>query len=686
MFKFNNFYYHKEHLLMVIRKFQSVFLRIFGMKVIALIINLLLFFQLFSQTEEAEVLVTIDRKNISTEEFIHVYRKNNSKPFPTDKSSLKVQLNKFINFKLKVIEAENRGFDKSDNFITEFSNYKKQLAEPYLVDNEIFEKLSLEAYQRIKYEIRVSHILVKVNKFASPEDTLIAYKKAMNIKRRLINSESFENVAREASDDPSAVRNGGDLWYVRAFQTPYKFENYIFKGAKNRISAPLRTKYGYHIIKIVDRRLNPNKYKVAHIMISVAKNVDKQQENSAKKKIDSLYRLVLQTEDFAQLALKYSDDKGTATNKGELPWFGTGKMSHEFENAAFNLKQNGDISKPVRTQHGWHIIKKIDRQKIPMYKQMQDQIKKMVLNSDRYKICEQSFIKRFQRENNFLENKELSIFYATVDSTIFEKKWNLSYFIDLDNVLFVIGNKKYTKYDFAKALEKNQKNMFPIPIKNYVNQQYEEFRNKKIIEFEINSLSRKNKSYKYLVNEFHDGMLLFEIMEKEVWEKAKNDTSGLKRFYKKNIERYNKLFTADISVYKFENGTDIRKLKKYFEKYKKKIVTDSLLALKVSKSIRKELKFENNFKAEEGTNDIFNSVVAEYRSGSLYPNQKLIILEKHNALVYLNTAIMKTKKSWKNFRGDVIFDYQDYLDSKWIKNLRLKYKITINEKVLNSML
>jgi len=656
------------------------------MKFILLIINILLIFSLFGQTQDDEILMSINGKKISKEEFIYVYNKNYSKPLPVNKDSLKAQIDKFINFKLKVIEAQSQGFDKSEKFTCEFSDYKKQLAEPFLVDNEIFEKLSIEAYQRIKYEVRLSHILVKVSEFASPEDTLIAYNKAMNLKRRLLDSESFENVAKEASDDPSAVINGGDLWYVQAFQTSYKFENYIFKGVKNRISAPLRTKYGYHIVKIIDRRLNPGKYKVAHIMVSVHRNDDKQQENRAKKRIDSLYRLVSGGEDFSKLAKKYSDDKGTAADEGKLPWFGTGKMSHEFEIAAFNLKQNEDISKPVRTEYGWHIIKRIDRQKIPDYNQMQDQIKMMVSKSDRHEICEQNIIKQFQKENSFLENKELNIFYTIVDSTIFEKKWRIPDFIDLDDILFVIVNKKYTKYDFAKSLEKNQKYMFPIPVDNYINQQYEEFRNKKIIEFKLNSLIKKNKTYKHLVDEFHDGILLFEIMEKEVWEKAKNDTIGLKKYYKKNIERYNKLYTSDISIFKFEEGTDTKKLKKYFAKYKKKALNDSLLALKVSKSIKKEVKFKNRFKAEEGSNNLFDQVVAEFRAGNLQTEKKLIVLENYNSLVYLNTAIEQTKKSWKNFKNDVISDYQYYLNSKWIKKLRAKYKIVINENVFNSML
>ncbi len=656
------------------------------MKLIVLLLSLSLFFPLLGQLDNDEILLTIDRKNISKDEFIHIYNKNNAKPLQTNKNSLKTQIDKFIIFKLKVIEAENRGLDRKKQFIREFSKYKNQLAKPFLVDSETFEKLSLEAYQRVKYEVKVSHILVKVSEFALPEDTLIAHQKAMNIRLRLLEKESFENVAKETSDDPTAVRNGGDLWYVQAFQTPYKFENYLYRGTINRISTPLRTKFGYHIIKIVDRRLNPGKYKVAHIMVSLAKNADEQQEKRAKMKIDSLYRLVVSGENFAQLAIKYSDDKGTALNKGELPWFGTGKMSHEFENVAFSLKINEEISKPVRTENGWHIIKKMDQQKIPSYNKMQDQIKNMVSNSDRHSICEQNFIRQFKKENNFTENRELGILYTAVDSTIFENKWNLTNFIDLDNVLFVIGNKKYTQYDFAKSLEKNQKNMFPIPIINYVDRQYEEFRNKKIIEFEIKSLKQKNRFYKYLVNEFHDGMLLFEIMEKEVWGKAKKDTSGLKRFYRKNIEKYNNFYTSDISVFKFEIGTDIKKLKKYFVKYKKKAFADSILAIVVSKSVKKEFQFKNRFIAEENSNDIFTTIAKDYRSGNLQPDQKIIILENDNALVYLNTSIIKTKKPWERFRTVLSSDYQDYIEDRWIKRLKLKYKITINEKVLNSML
>ncbi len=653
------------------------------MKKIIFIINLLLGFQLIGQSQEAETLVVIDGKNISAEEFIYLYEKNNSKPLPKNSDSLKTQLNKFINYKLKVFEAEKRGFDKSEKFISAFTNYKKQLAEPFLLNAETFEKLALEAYQRTKYEIRVSHILVKVNEFAAPEDTLIAYNKAMNLKIRLVNTESFENVAKEASDDPSAAQNGGDLWFVKAFQTPYKLENHIFNDTKNVISSPIRTKYGYHIIKITDRRPNPGKYKVAHIVIYTPKNISEQESKRLKKRIDSLYQRLLQGDDFAKLALKYSEDKGTANNKGELPWFGTGFMSHEFENAAFGLKQNGNISKPVQTENGWHIIKRIDQQKVPEYKQMKDQIKKMILKSDRFKICEQNMISRFKKENNFSENKELGIFYTAVDSTIFEKKWIIPALIDLNDVLFKIGSKEYTKYDFAESLEKNQKMMFPIPIENYVNQQYEKFRDTKIIEFGINILSRENKLYKNLVNEFHDGMLFFEIMETEVWEKAKNDTIGIKNFYKQNIEKYNKNLSANISIFKFENSTDLKKLKKYFQKYKKLAVSDSLLAVTVSKSVKRKFKFKNKLIAEEGSNPVFDLVIDEYRTGK--PQQKIIILEKQKVLVFLNTPIAKTKKPWQSYKTQLITDYQHYIDEKWTKRLRSKYIISINEKALNSI-
>ncbi|OQY01781.1 MAG: hypothetical protein B6I20_07405 [Bacteroidetes bacterium 4572_117] len=655
------------------------------MKFIALIINLLLFFQLVGQTGDGIILVTIDNENITKEEFVKVYNKNNSKSLSDNKDSLKIQLGQFINFKLKVLEAKDKGMDKTREFISELSEYKQQLAKPFLFDNTSFENLSFEAYQRTKHEVRASHILVRINEFASPEDTLAAYKKAVHLKSRIINGESFKDVASKTSDDPSAVRNGGDLWYVKAFQTPYKFENYLYNGVINKISAPIRTKYGYHIIKITDKRPNPGKLKVAHIMVSVSPKKDSLQIDKAKLRIDSIYQMATQGVDFAELALKYSEDKGTAANKGELPWFGTGGMSHEFENAAINLNRNGNISKPVLSQYGWHIIKKISRQAVPNYEQMQDQIKKMVSNSDRYDICVQNMIKRVQRENNFLENKELDIFYLAVDSTIFEGKWKLPEFIELEPILFVIGDKKYSKYDFAKHLEENQRKMFPIPIKNYVNQQYDEFKNKKIIDFEFNSLSNKNTKYKNMVNEFHDGILLFEIMEKEIWEKAKNDTLGLKQFYKKNLDKYNKFYSADISIFNFGTDTDVKKLKKDFEKYKKKGLNDSLVSLKIKETIDNEFLFIKRFVADENNNNAFKRVVAQLKSGEISSKQKTIIFEEYYNMVYLNTPIAKTKKSWKEYKGILISDYQDYLDNKWIKELRLKHKITIHPKALKSM-
>ena len=681
---FNLFFSFLIYLLKTTGKIQAGVSQMVNLKVIISVIFLIPFLQVFAQDNNDEVLVRINERNITADEFVYFHKINNTYPLGNNKDTLTEQINQFIDIELNVAEAERKGYERAAQFINTFDDYKEHLAETFFVNSESFEKLSQEAYQRIKYEVRASHILIKLSKYASPEDTLIAYEKAMNIKRRLIDTEKFENVALEASDDPKAVLNGGDLWYVGVFKMPYEVENYLFKAAKNTISDPIRSEQGYHIVKIVDRRRNPGRIKVAHIMVSLAKNASKEQEQKAKKRIDSLYLAALKTGDFSGLALKYSDDRGSSSNNGELSWFQSGDMPHKFETVAFGLQRKGEISKPVRTEYGWHIIKKIDQQKIAEYAVIKDQIRNKICKSDRYRICKQNIIRQMQKKYHFKENNELNILYTVVDSTIFEKRWRIPFLIDLDGDLFEIAGKKFTKNDFAKWLEQNQKNILPGSVEKYVNKQYEIYKNRKLVEFAINELSKNNEAFILQINNFYDGWMLYKLMEKEA-HKTKGDTLKLKQFYNQNIDKYNKKYSANISVFSFENGTDIKRLKKYFEKYKKQNFANNQLAARVSKSVRKELQFKSSYNAEEGEDDVFDKLVAAYRNGNLSAKQKVFILEEQNTLIYLNTPIKITKKPWTFYKELLINDYQNYTYKQKVKNLRSIYSISINERVLENL-
>ncbi len=651
---------------------------------IKMLVLFILLFVSSNLSAQNDVLLVIDYHKYTVDDFLSVYNKNNEEPLPGNIDLLKKEVDKFVDLKLKIIEAENMGLDKTDDFIKEYNKYKRELADPFLIDKQKFKRLTTQAYQRIKKEVRVSRILIRLSPYAAPEDTLIAYQKAMNIRLRLAESERFDNVAKEVSDDPTAAYNGGDLGYVHVFDTPYDFENLIYRAEPNRLSQIVRTNLGYEIFKVKGYRSNPGMIKVAHIMVSVPANANKEELDRAKSKIDEVYNKLLLGEQFEDLVKKYSDDVG-ADNSGELPWFGTGEMEPDFEKASIGLHKS-EFSKPVKTKYGWHIIKKIDQQPVPEYEFMLDQISKAIRESDRYEICKQNIVRKYKKQFNFKDNKNISGFYDLVDSTlIFEGKWQAPPMFMMHEVLFKIGDKEFNKQNFIEFLVSNQRKMYPVPLKNYINMQYEQFKNKEILAFAYNQLAKNNNEYKKLISEFHDGILLFKFLEKEVWQKAQNDTLALINYYKKNINKYNK-YSADISVFKYAPDMNIKKMKKYFTKYKKQHIKDDLLAKVVSKSSKSNFEFVGNYQAEEGNDEVFDLVMNEFHLSKISSKQKIIILPDSKTLVYLNSAITRTQKPWTAFKSELIEDYQKNLEKTLSVNLRNKHSVKINEEVLKSLL
>lgn len=322
----------------------------------ACISGLLMLFlsNVFSQQDP--ILMTINDVAITKSEFERIYYKNN-RDSVHDEKAIKDYLELFINFKLKVIEAKKLGLDTLPTFKQELQSYRKQLSDPYFVDKETEEKLLKEAYERKKWRIRTSHILIKVSENASPADTLAAYNKAMEIKKRIDKGEDFAKLAMEYSEDDASKLNGGDIGYLTVFTTVLPYENAVYSLKVGEVSNPIRSQYGYHIIKVTDRKENPGEVKVAHIMVLVPRDAKEEDITKAENKINEIYQKLQQGEDFAKLAIEYSDDKASGKRGGDLPWFGTGRMVPEFESVAFETKI-GEYSKPFRTAFGYHIIKK----------------------------------------------------------------------------------------------------------------------------------------------------------------------------------------------------------------------------------------------------------------------------------------------------------------------------------------
>lgn len=625
----------------------------------------------FAQTEE--VLLTIGDNEILKEEFVRIYEKNKTNLSTGEVTSLDDYLDLFINFKLKVFEAEKLGLDTLSNFIKEFEGYKKQLARPYLLDEKANTQVIKEAYERMQQEVRASHILIKLAENATPEDTAEAYVKALGIQRRVLNGEAFDVVAKGSSDDPSVKNNGGDLGYFTVFQMIYPFENVVYNSKIGEISNPVRTRYGYHIVKLTDKRKASGKVKVAHIMIATPRGSEATVVEEKKKLSNEIYHRLKQGEDFKELAMEFSDDKGSARNGGELPWFGIGRMVKEFEKAAFALSVNGEISKPIQTGFGWHIIKRIDRQEILSFEEEEADIIRKVGKDKRAEVARRELINKLKKEYCFVERT--ANIPVEFDSTQNVYTLKLKYLESdrlLTDTLFTFFSKTYLEKDFVGYVKNKskKKDISAYQYKLY----YDDFIDEKILEVEESRLEEKYPEYKYLLKEYHDGMLLFEITDQEIWSKAIEDSVGLEAYYKENKKNYMWGERWEGSIYK---------------------CSDEIIASKVAKIINKSSfgrKVTNKDLLEKFNVDSENVVIETdiYSKGENKIIDKLVWKENLDD-INTNTHLIKgeiVKPQVKNLdeaKGAVISDYQDYLDKKWIENLRLQYNIKVNDSVLSSI-
>ena len=641
------------------------------------------------------VLLTVGNSKVTKSEFEKIYEKNNPKEEHT-KESLEKYLELYINFKLKVKEAEELGMDTAAAFREELKGYRKQLAQPYLTDKDVNEKLLREAYDRLQWDVRASHILVKLGENALPKDTLEAWNKIIKIRNRILKGEDFNKVAKEPgiSDDPSAKENGGDLGYFTAMQMVYPFESAAYTTKVGEISMPVRTRYGYHIIKVVDKRQAQGEILVGHIMVKAPMGMPANDSINAKNKIDELYAKLQKGGDFAELAKEYSDDKPSAKKGGELPWFGTNRMPLEFEQASFALTQNGAYSQPVKTRYGWHIIKRLDKKTVPSFEEMRNELKTKVTRDSRSQQGRQSLIARLKNEYKFTEATKkkgffkktitfpaLDEFNTKVDSTFFEGKWDSKKAAGLNKPMFTLNGKTYTQADFTKYLETHQsKRQKPADKKNdeavreLVAGMYKQWVDDEIIAYEESRLEQKYPDFKALMQEYRDGILLFELTDKKVWSKAVKDTSGLKEFYEKNKENYKWDERADVSIYTAANAKIAGEVRKMLAKNK----TEKQILEAINKSSQLNLQVDSRI-FQKGENSL---VDASWNPGispdKVQENGKV-------AIVVVHKLLKPEVKSFNEAKGVVTADYQNHLEKEWLDSLRKKYTVSVDRNVLETI-
>lgn len=631
----------------------------------------------FSQNSE-KILLTIGDEKVTSEEFLRIYNKNNNIENQIDPKTIDEYLELFINFKLKVLEAESLGMDTLSSFINELAGYREQLTKPYLRDDSFDDLLIEEAYERTKYEVNASHIMVRLDEFAPPKDTLIAYEKIMSIRQRLLDGEPFEVVAKATSDDPSAQQNGGNLGYFSAFRMVYPFENAAYTTPIGKISMPVRSKYGYHIVKVLDKRPSLGSVQVAHIMVATPQSMPRAQQEEAKNKAISIYERIQNGEDFAELARNESDDKGSGRNDGVLRWFSTGQMVPEFEKASFELKEIGEISKPIRTDYGWHIIKLIDKKPVPQFEELKSDLAQRIKRDQRSKVGQEVFIEKLKKEYNFSENlNALSEFYSAVDSSIFINQWDPAKASNLKGTLFTLNGKEFNQAEFTHYLKSNKAPGKPIRIDVYVNNVYKDFVNSSIISYEKSRLETKYPEFRYLMEEYHDGILLFDLTDKMVWSKAVEDTVGLQKFYEENKTNYMWGERLDATIFTFEDESTLHSSLKLFRKALKKDYSAEYIKKAICDTLDC-LSYESG-KYEKGDNNIIDKV--NWGTGINWPIKD----EGKTKLVMVRKVLSPEPKKLDEAKGIITADYQNFLEKEWIKELRTKYEITVNQEVLSEV-
>lgn len=632
----------------------------------------------FAQIGDNSTLLTVGGDVVTRGEFMTIYKKNNSAPTAI---SVTDYLDLFINFKLKVKEAKDLGLDTAKTFSSELRGYRKQLATPYLTDKEVNDKLLTEAYDRSKKDVRAAHILIKCDAEALPKDTLIAYKKALSLRDRVLKGEDFNKLAEQFSDDPSSKENKGDLGYFTVFNMVYPFETAAYSTQKGQVSMPVRTRFGYHLIKVEDMRDAQGTIHTAHIMVKLPKDAKQADIDAAKLKIDEVYTKLKAGEKFDDLAAKYSDDKASAKKGGELPWFGTGRMVPEFETAAFKLNADGDYSEPILTQYGWHIIKRLEKKGVASFDDVKVEFKSKIGKDSRAEKSKTSLVNKIKAEASFKEDRKMLLdFNKAIDSTIYDGNWKTDKAAALTKVIFNLGNKNYTQADFAKFIATRQtKRAKDVSIQSLVNTMYDKFVEESALTYEDSQLESKYPAFRDLLNEYRDGMLLFEITDKKVWSKAVEDTLGLKGYYDANKNNYMWGERADVTIFKFANKEVAERFRKYMKKNAKNNPTNDQILKEMNKTSQLDLQIEEGIYSKKDNETVDKvSWVAGTMSADIDAEKSIII-------VRVNKVLAPSPKSIAEARGLITADYQNYLEKEWITQLRKKYTVTVDKAVLDTI-
>ena len=631
-----------------------------------------------AQNADKEVLFTIDDKPYYTDEFTRVYKKNIDLVKDESQKDLDQYLDLFVGYKLKINKANKLGLQNGQAYQSELSSYRANLSKNYSTDSKVTKELVDEAYSRYLKEIKASHILFLVAENASAEDTLKAYKKAQEVRAKALKGEKFEDLAVAFSEDPSAKENKGELGYFSAFRMVYPFETAAYTTKKGEVSKITRTRFGYHIIKVEDVRDNRGELTVAHIMILKPQGSNADDIAKARTTIQDIYQKLKQGENFESLAQQFSQDKSSASKGGVLNQFGAGQLSsEEFEEAAFALKNTNDYSAPVESNFGWHIIKLVEKHPVKSFEEMQADLENKISRDERSRLIANSVNEKLRKKYSVKRNEKM---YAAVSKAVTEKVYTNAWELPKDqkpfegNLATINGQKNLSGMDFLNFINIQQRGENLIkPVKKLVDSKYQEFKDIELNKYFDENLEKEFPEFAAVMEEYRDGLLLFDLMEKEIWEKAKNDTLGLQAFYDAHKQNYKWENRVDAEVFSSTKEEVAKKAQKYLKSgksgayIKEKLNTKGAVQIMSNEGIFDE----NSDKLPKGKKE--NGISEVIKEGDYYYVMKI------------NKRLETAPKTLEEAKGKVINDYQQYLEQKWVSDLKQEFKININQPVFEKV-
>ena len=621
----------------------------------------------------AQTLFTIDNVPVTRDEFLRAYNKNNMARKPTEKS-YREYLDLYVRYKLKVRAAFDARLDTLPAQRSELQSFRSQVAESYLKDDTSLARLVKEAFERSQKDIRLSHILIPLPKNPTPADTLKAYEKAQIAYEALRKGKKFSEVAMQYSEDPSVKTNGGDIGYITVFTLPYELENLAYSTAPGHFSKPFRTRGGYHIFRNDGERKALGRIRVAQILLAFPPSATNVIRESVRHKADSIYSLLTHGADFASLARTCSGDNLSYQAGGELPEFGIGHYDSAFEATAFALDRDGAISRPLESNFGYHIIRRIARRPAPrqLDSVVAAGVRQQVMNDPRIEVSRKALLNRILQEVDYrrADVGDLDL-WAFTDSAMLNTGLQSLRNLTRSTVLFSFSRQSYTVGEWLTYF-RTVRGQRPGGI-TADKDLYDRWIERVAQDYYRNHLEEYNPEFAFQLTEFREGNLLFEIMQRKIWDKASTDSAGLRKYYEGHQDKYWWNSSADALLFTCRDAGTAEGLKARLQTHP--IASWRQMADSAATAIQAD---SGRYELAQIPNPGGTPIAAQtYTAFSTNPADNSVsfayILE-----VYRERA----PRNFRDARGFVINDYQNWMEDQWVTQLKKKYPVKVEEKVV----